>query len=356
MTRQPISRAFARLVLDELRPLMDRRLEASRKPFTDKDILRPHATSGMWAATHYGVFIPDLPSPHRYLNTMTLIGTIGAELFDNDYLATPDARHTATVLSSTAAGVHHHYRAYDSLRDCNFADNGSVLRWGNDLQIEVDHPHVTVRGRYRQFSADVELTVTDQVSYFVKTPVYDHLSLLAEYTGVIVDAAGATAISGLGTFEYARFLSHQSLTRRSLPEALKLPVDFFTYQIIDLGDGTQILLTDVRARGVAACLLAHVRVLGKSTEVYTDVRLDVTEYRENPSIDEEGRAMRIPHRLTWSVRDDRGHLVLAIEGLVDSPLRYGHGRGYTGAYSYTGEYQGNPVGGSAYMEWVDTRR
>lgn len=37
-------------------------------------MLRPHATSGPWTATHYGVFIPQLPAPHRYLNTMTLIG------------------------------------------------------------------------------------------------------------------------------------------------------------------------------------------------------------------------------------------------------------------------------------------
>ncbi|WP_286144138.1 DUF6670 family protein [Mycobacterium sp. D16R24] len=287
---------------------------------------------------------------------MTLIGAIGAELFDNDYLTATDARHTATVLSSTAATDHHHYRAYDSQHGCHFANDGSVLCWGEDLQIQVDPPRVTVRGRYQHFSADIELTVTDQVSYFVKTPIYDHLSLLAEYTGVIANAAGATAISGLGTFEYARFLSHQSLTRRPLPSQLKLPVDFLTYQIIDLGNGTQVLLTDVRARDAVACRLAHVRVLGKSTEVYTDVRMNVPEYREQPTIDEQGRPMRVPHRLGWTVRDDHGHLVLAIDGLVDSPLRYGHGRSYVGAYSYTGEYQGNPVGGSAYMEWVDTAR
>lgn len=356
MTGHNISRALSRLIVDGLLPRIDRRLEASRQPFTNPGVLRPHADDGPWAATHYGVFLPDLDSPHRYLNTMTLIGATGAELFDNDYLTAADARHTATVLSSTAAGDHHHYRAYDSAHDCHFAKDGSVLRWGDDLQIQVEYPHVTVRGRYQHFSADIELTVTDQVSYFIKTPVYDHLSLLAEYTGVIADAAGAMAISGLGTFEYARFLSHQSLTRRPLPNPLKLPIDFFTYQIIDLGNGAQVLLTDVRARGAVACRLAHVRVLGKSTEVYTDVRMDVSEYRDNPLVDEEGRSMRIPHRLSWTVRDDHGHLVLAADGLVDSPLRYGHGRGYAGAYSYTGEYQGNPVGGSAYMEWVDTRR
>lgn len=355
MTSQAISRAVSRLILDGVLPRIDSRLEASREPFTKPDILRPHVGTGPWAATHYGVFIPDLDSPHRYLNTMTLIGAIGAEAFDNDYLVAPDARRTATVLSSTAAADHHHYRAYDSVHDCDFAKDGSVLRWGDDLQMEIDYPHVTVRGRYQPFSADIELTVTDQVSYFVKTPVYDHLSLLAEYKGVIADAVGATAISGLGTFEYARFLTHQTLTRRALTQWLKLPVDFFTYQIIDLGNDTQALLTDVSARGVVAARLAHVRILGKSTEVYTDVRMEVTEYRDYPILDEEGRPMRVPHRLNWTVRDDHGHLVLAIDGLVDSTLRYGHGRGYAGAYSYTGEYQGNPAGGSAYMEWVDTR-
>ncbi|CPZ96726.1 Uncharacterised protein [Mycobacteroides abscessus] len=277
MTGQVISRAISRVIVDGLLPRLDHRLEASRKPFTDPGILRPHAGDGLWAATHYGVFIPDLDSPHRYLNTMTLIGAIGAELFDNDYLSASDARNTATVLSSTAADDQHHYRAYDSARDCDFAKDGSVLRWGDDLRMEVAYPHVTVRGRYQRFSADIELTVTDQVSYFIKTPVYDHLSLLAEYRGIIADAAGAAPIKGLGTFEYARFLSHQRLFRRPLPRRLKLPVDFFTYQIINLGNETQVLLTHVRARGSVACLLAHVRVLGKSTAVYTDVRLDVAE-------------------------------------------------------------------------------
>ncbi|MEN3223655.1 DUF6670 family protein [Mycolicibacterium porcinum] len=356
MISQPVSRAFSRGVVDVLRPMVDRRLPASREPFDGAAMLRPHAGTGPWTATHYGVFVPLLPPPHRYLNTMTLIGATGAELFDNDYLAAPDARRTATVLSSTAAPGHHHYRAYDTGRDCTFAPDGSHLRWGENLTIDVDHSHVTVSARYENFSADLELSTTDQVSYFVKTPIYDHLSLLATYSGTIEDDSGASTVSGLGTVEYARFLTHQSLTSRPLPAPLKLPVDFFTYQIVNLDADTQFLLTDVRARGRIACRLAHLRVLGGSTDVYVNTRMDIIDYREEPMIDELGRSMPVPQRFRWTITDDDNAHVLTLDCTVDTPLRYGHGRGYVGAYGFQGHYLGEPVHGSGYLEWVDTQR
>lgn len=353
MSARPISTGLSHLLVKGLLPRIDSRLEASRRPFDTPDILRPHADGGRWTATHYGVFIPDLPAPHRYLNTMTLIGATGAELFDNDYLSSNDARRTATVLSSTAADNQHHYQAYDTVRDCEFTTDGTVLRWGKNLEILADYPYFTVRGRYQDFSADLFLTATDQVSYFVKTPVYDHLSLLATYRGVIEDSNGSTTVEGLGTVEYARFTTHQSVTRRPLPRLLKLPVDFFTYQIINIDAETQILLTDVRARGAVACRLAHLRVLGSTTEVFTDAHMEVLEYQEFPLVDDLGRAMRAPLRLRWVVRDPAGVPVLELEGIVDAPMRYGHGRGYVGAYTYTGQYRGRPVMGTAYLEWID---
>ncbi len=345
----PISRALSYAVVDGFLPLLDSRITHSRTPFDAPEILRPHSASRLWGVTHYGVFVPDLPAPLRYVNTMTLIGAAGAELFDNDHLSAADARNTTTVLSSTAAAGHHHYRSYDSSTECEFAADGSQLRWADDVEIDVDLPRVVVRGRYPAFTVDLELTVSDQVSYFVRTPIYDHLSLLAPYTGTV----DGTAVSGLGTFEYARIRSHQALSSRPLPEPLKLPVDFFTYQIVNLDERTQVLLTDVRARGRVACRLAHVRVLGGTTDVYDDVTMDVLEYGE-PLVDDQGRSMRVPARIRWTVRD-RGTTLLTLDGTVDSELRYGHGRGYVGAYSYTGEFHGDAVAGSAYLEWIDVQ-
>jgi len=343
--------AAAPLVVNRLLPRVDQRIEESAKPFNRPDLLRPHASSRRWAWTHYGVFVPELRQPHRYLNTMTFIGSTGTVCFDNDYLAKPDARRTATVLSSTAAPGQHHYRAYDSAADCRFPDHGERLEWGTDLAIDVAHPSYAVHARYPDFSADLAITATPQVSWFVHNPIYQHLSLLATFTGTITDAAGETEIGGLCTVEYARSFSPQALRRTPVPPRFKLPVDFFTYQIINLDDRTQLLLTDVRAAGATACRLAHLRTVDGDAAVFQDVQVAVT-HRAEPEVDPQGREMRVPDRFRWVVRDG-GDVLVSLEAIVDSPLRYGHGRGYVGAYSYSGELRDRPVSGSGYFEWVD---
>ncbi len=280
---------------------------------------------------------------------MTLLGASGTELFDLDHLVAPDARDTTTVFSSTAKGDQRFYRAYDMSTQCRFADDGGELRWGDELAVDIALPKVAVRGRYPGFDVDLELAVTDQVSYFVKSPIYDHLSLLAPYHGVI----DGVDVRGLATFEYARIRTPQGFLRRPMPAALKLPLDFFTYQIIDIDPRPQILLTDVRARGRVACRLAHVRVLGGVTEVYPDVDFTVTQYGE-PLVDDRGNSMRCPRTFRWTVRGG-GREILAVEGTVDSPWRQGHGPGYVAAYSYTGTWRSAAVSGSAYLEWIDVQ-
>lgn len=51
----------------------------------------------------------------------------------------------------------------------------------------------------------------------------------------------------------ARCSRAASRARRPMPASRKLPIDFFTYQIVNIDSATQILLTDVRARGRIAC-------------------------------------------------------------------------------------------------------
>jgi hypothetical protein len=62
--------------------------------------------------------------------------------------------------------------------------------------------------------------------------------------------------------------------------------------------------------------------------------------------------MRVPQRFRWTVRDGGDELAV-IEATPDSTLRYGHGRGYVGAYSYHGEYRRRPVTGTRYFERID---
>ncbi len=351
-----MSTALSTALLQYALPLVDRRVDASQKPFTGSPALVPHEASRRWGFTHFGIFVPRLPDPHRYVNTMTLIGATGTELFDNDGLVvTPDVRRTTTVFSSTAHGDHHHYRSYDARRDCDLADDGSKLTWGQDLEIDVALPRVAVRGQYSTFSVDLLLKVTDNVSYFIKSPVYDHLSLLAPYTGTITDDTGVTTVEGLGTFEYCRAMTPQNLFSSPLPQRLKLPADYFTYQILQLDDVTQVLLTEVQARGQSACLMAHIRTTDGNREVYDDVEFEVTVWGRD-QVDPWGRGMPVPQQIRWLVRDGQGHEVLALEGEIDAPWRFGHGRGYVGAYSYIGSFRAAPVTSSGYIEWIDLRR
>lgn len=341
-------RTATRVLLQGLAPRIDKRLPSSTLPFDRTSIILPHNDSRLWSWTHYGVFLPDLPAPWRYLNTMTFIGATGTRCFDNAAVAPDDCRRNATVLSSTAHADQHHYAAYDIDHDCEFSTDGRSLRWGADLIIDNDFPTFTVTGKYESFGVHVQLDVQPQASWFVDTPIYQHFSLLAPYNGYIEDGNGTTEISGLGTVEYAKCVSPQSFTSRTLPRSAKLPVDFFTYQIVDIAEDTQLLLTDVRALGVTACKLAYVRTSGKRAEVYSDVHFDVLEWGE-PQVDPTGQTMRMPARMRWTIAD-----IAELVAVIDSPPRYGHGNGYVGAYTYDGLWKGEPVSGNGYFEWVDT--
>ncbi len=330
--------------------LIDTSPAASRTPCRDAPSMRPHHDSRLWAWTHFGSFIPDLPAPLRYLNTMTFIGNTGVRAFDNGEITAPDARRNATVLSSTAHDDMHFYRSFDTDTECRFDASGRRLEWGENLTWVAGHPRYAITGRYGTFDVDLILTAYDQVSYFIYTPIYQHFSLLAAYSGTVTHRGIRTDVGGLGTVEYGRCLSPQSLSRRPMPPRLRLPVDFFTYQIIDLDAATQLLLTEVRLTGATLTRTVHVRstTAGRADIIDRGVTFAVTSHQPVPGVDPAGRRMRLPRTLEWTI-PGHGH----IRGTVDSPMRYGHGLGYVGCYSFQGEWLGRQVDGTGYLEWID---
>ncbi len=50
--------------------VIDKGDAATGRPFTEPRILRRNLDSRRFGWTHYGVMIPDLPEPHRYLSLM----------------------------------------------------------------------------------------------------------------------------------------------------------------------------------------------------------------------------------------------------------------------------------------------
>lgn len=265
-------------------------------------------------------------------------------------------RDCATAQISTAASAPGFWREYLISTDCELRADGSLWRYGDNLAIAGTYPHYTLTADTGDLSVDLELTCTDVVTWFVDTPIYKHASLLTRYTGTITHADHVQHVEGLCAFEHAIAWSGYSLARRVLPEYLKIPLDFFTYQVLDLGGGAQVLLTHTEGRGHQMMTAAFLRTVdGRSLTVGRDVSFEVLEYQDTPATTPDGFAMALPKRFRW--RTPVGSAVpLELECEVDTPFNWGLGNGYVGGYRFTGTVDGleyNRPGG--YIEYIDRR-
>ncbi len=315
----------------------------------DHPVFRPHATNPTYAWTHYGVMIPDLPAPHHFMSFMSLIGATGSLVFDTDHARTSRPRDTATLINATAATAPGHFRAYSIRRDCHFADDGSEVRFGDDAVLTGTFPRFRLQGTRPGFRYDLRLACSDAVTYFLRGPIWEHLSILARYSGTI----GDLAVSGSCTFEYgASRLSAHLLADLPLPAQLKLAGDRFNYNVLALAPGRQLLLSSVGIAGRPLVEAAYVRDehAGSLRRTTKGVHCTIVEAQDEPAVAPDGRKMVLPRRLRW---DGPG---VAVEGTIDTPMVYGLGSGYVGGYAYTGELDGEAIAGRAYIEYIDRTR
>lgn len=343
------------LTLAKVLSIVDGSDRQQGRPFSTPAMLVPHIRSRFYGWTHYGVMIPDLPEPHRFFSIMSIIGTPGALAFDNDHALVDRPRGNATVVCGTAATHPAHFGGYSIARDCDMAEDGSRIRFGQQVEITGRYPDYRIRAGWDGFALDIALTCTDKVSWFVKNPLYDHLSLLSHYQGVVRLGEETQDIAGACTFEYAACPSPYLLRERPLPERLKAPVDFFTYQIINFPDGEQLLLVQVMLAGRTLITAAYLRSPGEYSRTLRDTTFEVLTYQSEPAMSPDGKLMRLPRTFRWQARE-AGQVVLDLTGTVDTPMTYGLGSGYVGGYHYTGMRRGEPVSGPGYIEYIDRRR
>jgi hypothetical protein len=294
--------------------------------------------------------IPDLPEPHRYFSTMIIAGLPGATALDNDEAVTTSPRDTVTVSVSTAAPGAAMFRAYSMAEQCHLQADGSRLDFDSDVIITGTYPNMQISVSSDEFTAELRLSGTDQVAWSVRNPVYDHLSLCVKYDGLISTRGERTPVSTIGTFEYAACAGLHGLRDRPFTRSAKIPVDFFTYQVIGLDDHSHLLLADVHAIGKPLATMAFHRSIGGPTWVtHRGVQFEVTEYATETTTDPYGNQMRLPVRFRWTAGRD-----LIVEGTVDSPPRFGVGRGYILGYRCHGAFQGRRFESRGYMEYIDT--
>lgn len=352
-------RTPAGLLMTALLPRLNRGPVLSERPFDAPEQLVPHTADRGYAWSHNGVMIPNLPAPIRFLSMTTGVGASGAPI--SDILHRPHhvggPRNRAAVNVSSAATAPGFWRDYRIDTECTLARDGSVLTFGEDVALRGRYPEYRLTSPTPGLDVDLELRCTDVVTWFVHTPVYRHLSLLTHYDGTIRHGGIVHRVRGECAFEHARAMGPYTVTARELRHPwLRMALDFFTYHVVDLNDGRQLLLVNVEAESHVALSAAYLRSPGGQPTVVTDgVEFTVEEYLPDEAVTPDGSPMRLPARFTWRTNDD-SPVGVRIEGSVDTPFSWGLGNGYVGGYSFTGWADGSAVAGdTGYVEYIDRR-
>ncbi len=332
---------------------MDTAAVEQGRPFHEPELIRPNTDQRLFNVSHYGVMIPDLPEPFRFFSLMAIIGSTGNRLIDVDHMLVDQPGRNATQVSGTAAPGTGQFGSYNIDRDCEIRPDGSLIRFGQDVQLTGLYPEIRLQVSREQFVLDITLTCHDNVTWFARSPIYKHLGLMADYRGYIEYQGEQTPVAGMCTYEYFTMAGPYGVLDKPLPPALRVPMDFFSYQIVALDADTQLMLAKVGAAGVTLLEAAWLRRRGEPSRMLDqDVRFEVSEFEATPRIAPDGHAMRLPKTLTWTVRDGK-EILAVIHGTVDTPFIYGLCRGYVGGYCYEGEFRGRAVSGRGYIEYVD---
>ena len=101
-------------------------------------------------------------------------------------------------------------------------------------------PNIHLKGAYHGLKFEFDLDVTDQVSWFIKTRF---MIILVYCQSLKVNSNikdKTTLAEGLCTYEYARAAGAHGIVK-SCCQKLTNSLDFFTYQIINLTETTQLL-------------------------------------------------------------------------------------------------------------------
>lgn len=335
------------------KPLVDSAIAHSTQPFQQHNIILPRLNEKYYSWTQYSIFFPDLDEPFRYLNIVILLGTPGALAFDSDNEEHQSPREQASVFSSTANITQPLLKAYVIPEETHIQNDGHLLQFGKEITISGALPHIEVYGEYEELKFHFFLHISDQVSWYIKTPVYDHFSLLSQYHGRIEYQKQCIEQKGLCSYEYARAVGIHSLIQTRISDQYKIPIDFFTHHIINIDDQTQIVLIQANLINTPAMICMYVRRLHQDNEVYQHVNFKVIAHHLDDYSSPKGEKMRLPKNFSWQAFDQNGNEFFEIFATADAPFHFGRGRGYVNSFQYNGHFNQQPILGRGYMEYIN---
>lgn len=334
-------------VPDKFRNLIDKSASLNGKPL-DLDSISFRAPHEKFTCVHYGIMIPNLPEPFRFLNMITVIGQPRLKIFRNQHLIKTTALDTANVLIGSGIATPDFFNGYSVEQACDIRPDGSFLKFGQDLVIQGSYPNFRATRETSNFKYDLNLKATDKIAHFakLKADFYDHWALLCQYDGFLEYNGNKTTVNGLCTFEYARAAD------------INLPFKFFTYQILNINADTQVLLVELLGPlNLIIQRRAYIRSLDDVGRVYSKhVKFTVHTLFDEIKVTPDGDAMQMPQFLSWRIHDDDNQELLVIDGHCNNDFCYGMAAGYAGSYRYTGRYKGENIQGNGYIEYIDHRQ
>ncbi|WP_139278258.1 DUF6670 family protein, partial [Rhodococcus triatomae] len=274
-----------------------------------------HPPRGRYTTVHYGLMFPNLPAPLNFLDIIAVVGQPYIKLWRNGHLIRTTGRDTASLLVGSAVTFPGQFRGYSVSEEMELAADSSVVRFGSDLSLEGSYPDFTLTYDNPACQIAFDIRATDRIAHFAKVRggLYDHWSLLCEYAGTVRHDGTTYELSGLSTLEYAR------------GTPLTLGFTFFTYQIINVDERTQVLMVEVLGpASVSVQQAVYVRSLDDHGGVYEDgFRFDVFDVEPEPRTTPNGLTMELGTRFEWSVDDENGDELISIDGTTNDDYIFG---------------------------------
>lgn len=304
-----------------------------------------HGPKGRFKIIHQGLMIPGLPAPLHYFNFLTIIGQPNVPMLRNEFAIKTHALDTVSLITSVSPHMVGHFQGYSIEEDCQI--NKNHFSFGNKEQLIGTFPHFKLTRNDSELAFDLNIETKPVISHFTKLKLglFDHWSLLCHCRGEIIYKEQAFQIDQLGSFEFARAIN--------IPY---LPLNFFTYQIINLENQKQLLLAHIRnSFNQIVQSRMYLRDLKTGQSEMYDQAVDFKLHRVYPKVTTpNGQEMYLPRAFEWSLKQGKRKIQVKAESRGD--FKFGLAAGYVGSFSYTvsiDEHQER--GSSGYCEYIDCR-
>ena len=315
-----------------------------------------HIFHSKFACTHYGVMIPDLPEPFRYLSYASVIGDPGVQITKvSPQLSAYGPAETATFVHGTAlSDPHDAYRVYSISQDLKFQQSPFRIDYGADSTLLEEDGVYRLVSQLADLKVDLTLRPTDALTWFAYSGFYQHFSVLMHYQGRISQQGNTVEVSGLCTLEHCKAAAVSMLPKVLGLQQFSVPLTSFSYQVINLNESEQLVLAFVGFAGQPAYTSVNYRHVDGTTIHYDDASFEVTASKTEPLMTPDGYAMEVPQSFRWLVYHE-GEKVLDLLAVVDTPYCYGLAAGYVSSYQWSGQFKQQKAEGRGYLEYIDRR-